>query len=106
MSIPSIDAARARYAEARSNGMQRWLCGGPDPVSHTRMTLNELNRLIDAWEGWPRALFYVCKAMGPPQHIAWRNGWDGPVAARDPVESAAWWAWFDAAQAWVEGINQ
>lgn len=51
------------------------------------------------------AFFYVCKAMGPPRYIAWRNGWDGPIAARDPVESAAWWVWFDAAQAWVAGID-
>lgn len=105
MSIPSIDAARARYAEARSNGMQRWPCVGPDPVSHTRMTLNELNRLIDAWEGWPRALFYVCKAIGPPPSRAqWCGGLECDYEVT-PDAILSWWAWFDAAQAWVEGID-
>lgn len=54
-----------------------------------------------AWTAFARALFYVCKAMGPPRFVAWvGDGWINrrlPIAARDPEQSSAWWSWYDGA---------
>ncbi len=51
---------------------------------------------------WTQALFYMCKAMGPPMTLRWVHG-TGYALFGDPVttETEAWWAWFDAAHAWV-----
>lgn len=107
MSIPSIDAAVDRFRIAYDAVRRKELT----MASFTAIA-REMDSLRATWEGWAKGLFYVCKAMGPPRCIAWRRSDDQdinslayPIAARDPVESAAWWAWFDAAQAWVDGID-
>ena len=61
--------------------------------------------------GFARVLFYVCKAMGPPIRARRKGGeyrrqpWrllNDDRRDRLMAELASWWAWFDAAQTWVQ----
>lgn len=63
-------------------------------------------RLRSDLTGLAAALFWMCKAMGPPFaiHIEVHAGRTGQrthaCLAND--DAAAWWAWHDAAQEWPD----